>query len=226
MRDNRDIFVYIEIRATRLPRSTNFFLSNVRLPTDSVLNRRRIHGCQEEVREKVRKESPCQEVVVEEVRVQEVREEVGQEGRFEEVVFEEGRKQEGFEESLVEEGFGLFEEGPCEESLEEGSFEEGSRQESRCEEGSCEEGLVEEAQLLEEGRRGVQRTQRDQQSGQHREGHGIRHRHRRYECSRRRIELVRFEQLVERPYCAVRPGACRAVPIHDNSRRISRSPAR
>src|SRR6266550_1710835 len=38
-RDNRHIFVYIEIRATQLPRSTNF-LSNVRLPTDQVLNRR------------------------------------------------------------------------------------------------------------------------------------------------------------------------------------------
>jgi hypothetical protein len=39
VRDNRDIFVYIEIRATQLPRSTNF-LSNVRLPTSTVLNRR------------------------------------------------------------------------------------------------------------------------------------------------------------------------------------------
>src|ERR1700756_2321103 len=39
MRDNRHIFVYIEIRATRLPRSTNF-PSNVRLPKSTVLNRR------------------------------------------------------------------------------------------------------------------------------------------------------------------------------------------
>src|SRR4029077_8664575 len=39
VRDNRDIFVYIEICATKLPRSTNF-LSNVRLPTPTVLNRR------------------------------------------------------------------------------------------------------------------------------------------------------------------------------------------
>src|SRR5712675_2456085 len=86
MRDNRHIFVYIEIRATRLPRSTNFFLSNnVRLPTDPVLNRRRIHGCQEEVRE----ESICQEVVVEEeVRIEEILEE----GCLEEVVFEEGEQ--------------------------------------------------------------------------------------------------------------------------------------
>src|SRR5947209_13941514 len=106
MRDNRDIFVYIEIRATRLPRSTNFFLSNVRLPTESVLNRRRIHGCQEvlEVLEEVIEESPGQEVVVEEVRVEEIGKEV--------VVFEEGRReQEGFEESLLEEGLGLLEEG-------------------------------------------------------------------------------------------------------------------
>src|ERR1044072_2436261 len=79
MRDNRDIFVYIEIRATRLPRSTNFFLSNnVRLSNDPVLKRRTINGCQEEVREEI-----VQEVV------EEVREEVGiEEVRLEEV-FEE-----------------------------------------------------------------------------------------------------------------------------------------
>src|SRR3954468_8649020 len=113
VRDNRDIFVYIEIRATRLPRSTNFFLSNnVRLPTDPVLNRRRIHGCQEEVREEVIlqevvleevgiEEVILQEVVLEEVRIEEV---VVEEVRCEEVVFEEGRRQqEGFEESVIEE---------------------------------------------------------------------------------------------------------------------------
>jgi hypothetical protein len=189
MRDNRDIFVYIEIRATRLPRSTNFFLSNVRLPTDSVLNRRRIHGCQEEVREEVRKESPRQEVV-EEVR----REEVRVQESLEEVVFEEGRQQEGFEESVIEEGFGLFEEGVVEESF---GFEEGSRKKSG-KESSCEESLVEEAQLLEEGWRDLQRSQRDQQSGQHGEGHGVRHRQRRDECDRqRRVGLVRFEQPVD-----------------------------
>jgi hypothetical protein len=186
MRDNRDIFVYIEIRATRLPRSTNFFLSNVRLPTDSVLNRRRIHGCQEEVREEVRKESAREEVVEEEVRLEEV--------RVEEVVFEEGRQQEGFE-SVIEEGFGLFEESSSEESFEEGC-EEGSRKKSG-KESSGEESLVEEAQLLEEGR-DLQRSQRDQQSGQHGEGHGVRHRQRRDECDRQqRFELVRFEQPVD-----------------------------
>src|SRR3954454_148787 len=108
VRDNRDIFVYIEIRATRLPRSTNFFLSNnVRLPTDPVLNRRRIHGCQEEVREEViLQEVILQEVVLQEVVLQEV---ILEEVVVEEVVVEEGRRQqEGFEESVIEESFGLF----------------------------------------------------------------------------------------------------------------------
>src|SRR4051794_38227071 len=110
VRDNRHIFVYIEICATQLPRSTNF-LSNVRLPTDQVLNRREIHGCQE-VLEEIREESPRQEVVVEEGRI----EEGLKEGRPEEIVFEEGRQQEG----VVEEGF-LFEESLLKESfLEEG----------------------------------------------------------------------------------------------------------
>src|SRR3954471_10855217 len=102
VRDNRHIFVYIEIRATQLPRSTNF-LSNVRLPTDQVLNRREIHGCQE-----VLEEILCQKVSIEEVRIEEV---VSEEVLREEVVFEEGRQQEGFffeegvfEESLLEEG--------------------------------------------------------------------------------------------------------------------------
>jgi hypothetical protein len=214
MRDNRDIFVYIEIRATRLPRSTNFFLSNnVRLPTDPVLNRREIHGCQEEVREEVfLQEVVVEEVRIEEVCVQEVRQEVRQEGRIEEGVFEEGREQEGCEESVVEEGFGLFEESACEESFEESfeeSCEEGSCEKSRSEEGSCEEGLVEEAQLLEEGRRAFQRTQRDQQSGQYREGHRVRHRPGGLERDarrrkQRRVELLRFEQLVERKRSAAR----------------------
>lgn len=205
MRDNLDIFVYIEIRATRLPRSTNFFLSNnVRLPTDPVLNRRRIHGCQEEVREEVVEESICKEVVVEEVGIEEV---------LEEVVFEEGREQEGFEESAVEEGFGLIEESAVEES-----FEEGSCKESRIEESSFEESPVEEAQLFEEGRPDLQRAQRDQQGRQHRERHGLGHRQRRVECGqrgderdrqrhRRRIEHVRFEQPVRRSFTrsAARP---------------------
>jgi hypothetical protein len=222
MRDNRDIFVYIEIRATRLPRSTNFFLSNnVRLPTDPVLNRREIHGCQEEVREEVaRQEVVVEEVRIEEVCVQEVRQEVRQEGGIEEVVFEEGRQQEGFEESVLEEGLGIFEEGSCEESRKE-SFEEGSCQESRCEESSCEEGLLEEAQLLEEGRV-VQRAQRDQQSGQHREGHGLRPRPRGLERDarrreQRRVELLQFLKLHLRSAARVTPGRTRAVAVGHGS---------
>jgi NDP-sugar pyrophosphorylase family protein len=214
MRDNRDIFVYIEIRATRLPRSTNFFLSNVRLPTDSVLNRREIHGCQE-VLEKVREESPCQEVAGEEVSVQEVC--IEEVCSFEEGVVEEGRWQEGVvEEGVVEEDIRVFQEGRIveegieifEESIvvEEGCwFEEGCLLEESCifqesrafkesrivEESSCqssgEESLFEEALVEEERWRVVWRTQRDQQSGQHRQRHRLRHRGRRYECGRRRF---------------------------------------
>src|SRR5438270_1207867 len=141
MRDNRDIFVYIEIRATRLPRSTNFFLSNVRLPTDSVLNRRRIHGCQE-VLEEIREKVLGQEVVFKEVR----REEAGVEEvrLFEEVIIEEGRRQEVvrvFEEGrIIEEGVQVFEESVV---VEEGwRFEESVR--------VIEEGFIVEESFREE----------------------------------------------------------------------------